>query len=145
MRLLLHGVFRFIGVSRQSHSRRSQSSWKICHWMFLLPVKIAAVSCPLSSTLLLLQAHLSACGRQCAVVHYMMALRRPCILTADCVGCCCCCCLCNVSDALSSSIQEAAMRAGGFAALSASLALEELSGNTLAGGLHRGLMLQVQT
>ncbi|KAF8066207.1 LIP1P [Scenedesmus sp. PABB004] len=46
------------------------------------------------------------------------------------------------ADALSSSIQEKAMRAGGFAALAAPLAREELAGGTLAGGLVRGLLLQ---
>jgi hypothetical protein len=41
------------------------------------------------------------------------------------------------------SLQERAMRAGGFAACGAALGLEELAGGTLAGQLHRGLTMQV--
>lgn len=46
-------------------------------------------------------------------------------------------------DAMQDSCQERAMRAGGFAACGAVLALDELAGSTLAGSLHRGLLLQV--
>lgn len=43
---------------------------------------------------------------------------------------------------MSPSIQQNALQAGGFGAIAAPLSLEELSPNSLAGLLHRGLLLQ---
>jgi hypothetical protein len=50
------------------------------------------------------------------------------------------CCL--TADAISESIQQTALQAGGFAAVAAPLQQEELAAGTLAGGLYRGLLLQ---
>jgi hypothetical protein len=46
------------------------------------------------------------------------------------------------ADAISESIQQTALQAGGFAAIAAPLQQEELAAGTLAGGLYRGLLLQ---
>lgn len=46
------------------------------------------------------------------------------------------------ADAISPSIQHIALQAGGFAAIAAQLALDELSADSMAGCLHRGLALQ---
>lgn len=46
------------------------------------------------------------------------------------------------ADSISPSIQNNALQAGGFAAIAAPLSLEELAPNSLAGALHRGLLLQ---
>uniref|UniRef100_A0A383VTA8 Uncharacterized protein n=1 Tax=Tetradesmus obliquus TaxID=3088 RepID=A0A383VTA8_TETOB len=48
----------------------------------------------------------------------------------------------GAADAISESIQQMALQAGGFAAIAAPLQQEELAPGTLAGGLFRGLLLQ---
>lgn len=74
-----------------------------------------------------------ACRVRLCIIAHDAALAACLLLPCVCGG---------FADAISSSIQQNALQAGGFAAIAAPLAQEELAAGTLAGGLFRGLLLQ---